>query len=230
MLGEKTCIETVDDGKQAVAICNHKHFNAILLDLQMPILNGLEAACLIHQESVLNKNTPIILISANSYDLNKEHLGKAGIELCLEKPIDEETLLRHLLHIIGKSKSAAINWPLCVQKLSGNQALATEFLARFVEELQKNRDEFIQLMQAQNVQELERAAHKLHGACCFCGVPALQSHVARMENLASNARHVDELQLAFSELIHSIDAVLSEYASVYIPRANAQPHKENLCQ
>jgi two-component system sensor histidine kinase BarA len=215
MLGEKTCIETVDDGKQAVAICNHKHFNAILLDLQMPILNGLEAASLIHQESVLNKNTPIILISANSYDLNKELLGKAGIALCLEKPIDEETLLRHILHIIGKSKSTAINWPLCVQKVSGNQALATEFLARFVEELQKNRDEFIQLMQDQNVQELERAAHKLHGACCFCGVPALQSHVARMENLASNARHVDELQLAFSELIQSIDAVLSEHASLY---------------
>ena len=223
MLGKKTCIETVDDGKQAVAICNHKHFNAILLDLQMPILNGLEAACLIHQESILNKNTPIILISANSCELNNEHLSKAGIELCLQKPIDEETLLRHLLRIIDKSKLVAINWPLCVEKVSGNQALAIEFLDRFVEELHENRDEFSHLMQTDNIQGIERAAHKLHGACCFCGVPALQNHVARMENLARKAQHIDELKTAFVELIQSIDAVLREYENSYT-------NKEKLCQ
>ena len=215
MLGEKACIETVDDGKQAVAICNHKHFNAILLDLQMPILNGLEAACLIHQESILNKTTPIILISANSYDISKAHLSKAGIDLCLQKPIDEETLLRHLLRTISKSTAAAINWPLCVQKVSGNQALATEFLARFVEELEKNREEFILLMQVRNIQGIERAAHKLLGACCFCGVPALQRHVAHIETIAKNLQYTIELQTAFTELIQSIDAVLSEYENSY---------------
>lgn len=226
MLGEKTCIETVDDGKQAVAICNHRHFNAILLDLQMPILNGLEAASLIHQESVLNKNTPIILISANNCDLNTAHLAKAGIELCLQKPIDEETLLRHLLRIIGKPKSAAINWPLCIQKVSGNQALATEFLARFVIELKTNHTEFQQLMENHDVQGIERAAHKLLGACCFCGVPTLQASVARLENMAKNAQHVDELQTAFVELIQSIDAVLGEYNNLYFPRMQ----KEKICQ
>jgi two-component system sensor histidine kinase BarA len=224
MLGENACITTVDDGKQAVTMCNNKRFNAILLDLQMPILNGIEAACLIHQESVLNKNTPIILISANSCDLNKEHLANAGIEFCLQKPIDEESLLRHLLSIISKSKPAAINWPLCVQKVSGNQALATEFLARFVVELQKNREEFLQLMHVHNVKGLERAAHKLHGACCFCGVPILQTHVAHLENLARNAKHIDELQRAFAELILSIDAVLGEYGTSY------RTYQETLCQ
>lgn len=214
MLGKKTCIETVDDGKQAVAICNHKYFNAIMLDLQMPILNGLEAARLIRQESVLNKNTPIILISANNNALNQEHLKKAGIELCLQKPIDEEILLRHLLRIISKSKSSAINWPLCVQKVSGNKALAAEFLDRFVLELQKNREEFSLLMQTHDIQGIERAAHKLHGACCFCGVPTLQNHVAHMEHLAKDAQHIDELKSAFIALIQSIDAVLSEYEPI----------------
>jgi len=217
-LGEKTSIETVEDGKEAVAICNRKHFNVILLDLQMPLLNGLEAAALIHQESALNKNTPIILISANSCDINKEDLSKAGVDLCLQKPIDEETLLRHLLRIIKKTKATAINWPLCIQKVSGNQALATEFLARFVIELQKNREEFLVLMQMNDVQGLEHAAHKLHGACCFCGVPALQSHVANMENLARNASHVDELQKVFTKVIQSIDEVLDEYQNSYRTR------------
>ena len=225
MLGESARIETVDNGEQAVAICNRKHFNAILLDLQMPILNGLDAARIIRQQSLLNKQTPIILISANDCDINKDQLPKAGVELCLQKPIDEESLLRDLLRIIDKTKKSAINWPLCVQKVSGNQALATEFLSRFVVELQLNRDEFLQLMQANNVQGLERAAHKLLGACCFCGVPYLQTHVAHLENLARHAQHIDELQTVFAELIQSIDAVLCEYENSY-----AQKNKEKLCQ
>lgn len=222
ILGENACIKTVDNGEQAVAICDQQRFHAILLDLQMPILNGLEAARMIRKQSLMNKHSPIILISASSSDINQEQLSKAGINLCLQKPIDEETLLLNLLELINKNKISAINWALCVQRVSGNQALATEFLARFVEELQQNREEFIQLMQANLVHELERAAHKLHGACCFCGVPDLQRQVAHLENLAKHAKHVDELQTAFNELILSIDAVLAEYETSY--------QREKLCQ
>lgn len=218
ILGKYATVETVDDGEQAVDICNHKHFSAILLDLQMPYLNGLEAASLIRKQSILNQHTPIILISANSCDLSKAHLPKAGIDLCLQKPIDEEILIRHLLQIIGKSKTAIINWPSCVQKVSGNQALASEFLARFVEELQLNRVEFIQLIQVNDVQGLEHAAHKLLGACCFCGVPSLQNHVAHLEALARKASDTAELKPAFAELIQSIDAVIDEYEATYRTR------------
>lgn len=215
MLGDCASVQTVDDGEQAVAMCNRKHFNAIMLDLQMPLLNGLDAASMIHKQSILNKHTPIILISANSSELPKEKLTKAGVELCLQKPIDENTLLQHLLTITKKTKTAIINWPLCVQKVSGNQALATEFLARFVEELYKNREEFIELMKNHEIQGVERAAHKLLGACCFCGVPSLQNHVAHLENLAKHVQHIDELNAAFAELMQSIDAVLNEYEKSY---------------
>lgn len=214
MLGENAHIETVNDGQQAVNVCKHKHFDAILLDLQMPILSGLDASLMIRQTSKINTLTPILLISANHFDINKESQLKAGIELCLQKPIDEETLLRALLRIIDKPRSAAINWPLCVQKLSGNQALAREFLARFVEELHHNREEFLALMHSNDIKGLERAAHKLHGACCFCGVPSLQRRVVILENLAKRAQHIDELKTPVAELTLSIDEVLSEYTNV----------------
>ena len=215
LLGENACIESVDDGEQAVTICDKKRFHAILLDLQMPKLNGLDAACLIRQKSMLNKNTPIILISANCSDISKDRLQKAGIDLCLQKPIDEESLIRHLLTLISNAKITAINWPLCVEKVSGNLQLAVEFLACFVEELQKNRGEFLVLMQHHDIKGLEQAAHKLHGACCFCGVPQLQSHVAQLEHRAKGAKHIDELDNAFSLLIQSIDAVLNDYENSY---------------
>jgi len=215
ILGKNATVETVEDGEQAVAICSQQHFNAILLDLQMPFLNGLEAAHIIRNQSMLNQQTPIILISANSCDLSQAELPKAGIELCLQKPIDEEVLIGHLLKMIGKSKTAIINWPSCLQKVSGNESLATEFLAQFINELQKNRIEFYQLIEAKDIAGLERAAHKLLGACCFCGVPTLQNHVAYLEKLAATAQHSNELQAAFAALIRSIDAVIAEYETSY---------------
>lgn len=215
LLNEHTSIEAVDNGEEAVKACQSKRFNVILLDLQMPKLNGLDAARMIRQESMLNKQTPIVVISANGTDLNKERLQKAGVDLCLQKPIDEKQLLNHLLTFLKKSKPAAIDWQLCVQKVSGNQALAEEFLARFVDELHKNREEFLQLLHNKDINGLEAAAHKLHGACCFCGVPHLQSNVVRLEKQAKLVKSTEELKSAFAELIQSIDEVIDEFNNLY---------------
>ena len=214
LLGKSALIDTVDDGEETVAICNRVRFSAILLDLQMPRLNGLDAAREIRQSSLLNKDTPIILISANGKDIAQERLQKAGINLCLQKPVEEKQLLQHLLQIINKSSTSAINWPLCVKKSSGNHALAVDFLTQFVVELHRNRDEFIQLKQDNDLQGLEFLAHKLHGACCFCGVTQLQQQVAYLEGLARVVNHVDSLEPEFLKLIEHIDAVLHEYLTL----------------
>ncbi len=211
LLGENACIDNVDHGEQAVNLCNQKRFSIILLDLQMPILNGLDAAKIISQESMLNKNTPIILISANTTNLSKDDLQKCGIKCCLQKPIDEKQLLQNLLQLLKESNTNAINWSLCVQKVSGNHALAVEFLAHFIEELHKNRIEFIVMAENNNLKGLEQLAHKLHGACCFCGVTQLQSAVALVEQAAGCAQHIDAIQPEFLRLIQNIDAVIQEY-------------------
>lgn len=217
LLSEHAHIEAVDNGEEAVRACQSKRFNVILLDLQMPKLNGLDAARKIRQESMLNKQTPIIVISANSSDLHNERLQKAGIDLCLQKPIDEKQLLTQLLQLLKKSKPFAIDWQLCVQKVSGNQSLAEEFIFQFVEELHKNRAEFLQLHHKKDIKGLESAAHKLHGACCFCGVPYLQTQVIRLEKQAKHAKKIEDLNNHFAELIQSIDEVIDEYNNLYQP-------------
>ncbi|CEK10014.1 protein of unknown function [Legionella hackeliae] len=93
--------------------------------------------------------------------------------------------------------------------------MAEEFLSRFVEELRKNREEFIQLLHDKDIKGLESAAHKLHGACCFCGVPHLQTQVIRLEKQAKTAKQVDELKNTFAELIQSIDEVIDEFDNLY---------------
>ncbi|RUR11137.1 two-component system sensor histidine kinase LetS [Legionella sp. km772] len=215
LLKDQAQVSAVDDGEMAVNACNDKKFNIILLDLHMPKLNGLEAARMIRQHSLLNKHSPIVLISANSSDLSSIDIKKSGIDFCLQKPIDEKQLLTHILRIADKAQHSAIDWELCVQKVSGNQALAEEFLAKFVEELYKNRQEFLELMHKKKVKALGDLAHKLHGACCFCGVPFLQKKVIQVEKMALRATHAEELKTIFAELIQHIDAVINEYENQY---------------
>jgi len=215
LLKENAIVTAVDDGEFAVKACDDKKFNIILLDLHMPKLSGLEAARFIRQHSLLNKHTPIVLISANSSDLSMIDLQKSGIDFCMEKPIDEHKLLTLILRSTDKIQNAAIDWQLCVQKVSGNHALAKEYLTQFVVELEKNRQEFFSLMQEKNKQGLTDLAHKLHGACCFCGVPFLQKNVITMEKKSNEVTHVDELTPIFKELIRSIDAVIAEFNNTY---------------
>ncbi|WP_080454861.1 ATP-binding protein, partial [Legionella pneumophila] len=70
LLNNNANITTVDDGEMAVTACEDKKFDMILLDLHMPKLNGLEAAKMIRQKSLMNKHSPIVLITASSSDLS----------------------------------------------------------------------------------------------------------------------------------------------------------------
>jgi len=215
LLGEHVIIHSAEDGEQAVTLSNEKRFHAIILDLHMPKLNGLETGELIRHQSILNRDTPILLLSANSYDVNKKDLKKAGIDHCLNKPIEEKHLIGQLLKIIDKARHAAIDWSLCVQKLSGNQQLAEEFLSRFVEELHLSREALTQCFQDKNIKGVVEAAHKLHGACCFCGVPALQKKVSQLEKLAEQSKTTEDLRQPFTEVMQQIDAVINEFETHY---------------
>lgn len=215
LLRDNAQVTAVDDGEMAVNDCEDKKFDVILLDLQMPKLNGLQAAKKIRTSSTYNKFTPIILISANSTDLQAHDLKASGINLCLQKPVDEIQMLVHLVRIINKNKNCAIDWQLCIQKVSGNKNLAEELLAKFIEELHKNREEFLHLMHQKNIKKIGDVAHKLHGACCYCGVPILQKRVVKVEQLTQHMTNIEDLSPYFTDLIQSIDAVISEYESQY---------------
>lgn len=210
LLGSHSNVTAVDDGEMAFLASQNKKFNIIILDLKMPKLDGLEAATLIRQHSSLNQQTPILLISADMH-LSTIDIEQFGIDSCLQKPIDEKVLLTEMLRIANVSKPLVIDWQLCLQKVSGNALLAEEFLAKFIEELQKNREEFLFLFAHKNTRGLADIAHKLKGACCFCGVPLLQRKVIQFEKLALNTNSVETLSHSFSELIKAIDLLITTY-------------------
>lgn len=221
-LSEHARIETVDNGSLAVALSKRIRFSAILLDLNMPKLNGYDAASAIRKESILNHQTPIILISAGGHHLTHAQLQKAGITLCLQKPVEERELIDQLLNILNTISPREIDWALCVQKASGNTALASELLEVFVQELQKNRAEFIDAMQNNDISTVEMIAHKLHGACCFCGVTSLQKQVMQVEDRAKHSSNIQEIKSLLTQLFYTIDTLIVEYNTVFLTETSSR--------
>jgi signal transduction histidine kinase/CheY-like chemotaxis protein len=83
------------DGAQAVAQCRNGHFDALLLDCQMPAMDGYEAARLIRAEGA--RRLPIIAVTANAMSVDRDLCLAAGMNDHLAKPLAREALATMVL-------------------------------------------------------------------------------------------------------------------------------------
>jgi len=84
----------VENGQQAIDQLQNKNFDLVLMDIQMPVLNGEEAILKIRQRQNINKNNiPIIALTANAYPDDVKRYIKIGASACVAKPFDSEKLL-----------------------------------------------------------------------------------------------------------------------------------------
>lgn len=96
----------VEDGLQAVEAIQREDFDAILMDVQMPVMDGLEATKKIRQWEKAESKTPvaIIALTANNERKDRDHYFAAGMNGVITKPLDVKTVLPTLRKIIGQNK------------------------------------------------------------------------------------------------------------------------------
>lgn len=87
---EKAIITFAKDGFEGVNQCNREKFNIVLMDIRMPVMNGLEATKRIRN---FDTKIPIIALSANAYKEDIENSIKSGMNAHLSKPIDKKKLI-----------------------------------------------------------------------------------------------------------------------------------------
>ncbi len=92
ILPNANIIEAID-GKQALAVYMKENPDLIIMDVQMPEIDGLEVTKTIRQrEEVISKHTPIIALTAGAFKNEKERCLEAGMDYFFPKPIDQEKL------------------------------------------------------------------------------------------------------------------------------------------
>jgi PAS domain S-box-containing protein len=81
------------DGAEAVSLCSGTHFDLILMDLSMPVMDGLEATRVLRQTHGPNQHTPIVGLSAHVSEAVQQSCRDSGMDAYLEKPIQAQQLL-----------------------------------------------------------------------------------------------------------------------------------------
>jgi len=93
-----------ENGLKALACLKERNYDLILLDIRMPVMDGIEAANLIRNSDEFEKDReiPIIAISAHDDSLEKKKCFEIGINECLNKPVKKETLLKSIQNQLNK--------------------------------------------------------------------------------------------------------------------------------
>jgi len=88
-------VTVVPDGKRAVEALEHETFDVILMDIQMPEMNGYEATFVIREkEKVTGGHIPIIALTAHAMRADQERCREAGMDGYISKPIQIKELIQ----------------------------------------------------------------------------------------------------------------------------------------
>ena len=87
------------NGQEAVELVEKGGIDAILMDLKMPIMDGLEATRLIKEKC---PDLPVIALTANAFDSDKKSAMEAGCDAFLSKPISSELCLKTIAKFLNK--------------------------------------------------------------------------------------------------------------------------------
>lgn len=95
-------VEIVENGKQAIDRWASGDYDLIFMDLQMPVMGGLEAIKIMQQK---DNNTPIVALTANALEGDREKCINSGFNDYLSKPIDRHDLIRILKHYLCQNQT-----------------------------------------------------------------------------------------------------------------------------
>ena len=93
----------VSDGVQAVAAASTARYDLIMLDMQMPHMDGLAAARVIRDQPGPNRLSPILAITANALDQHRAEWARLGVEAYMTKPLNAELLMATVLAVASHS-------------------------------------------------------------------------------------------------------------------------------
>ena len=106
---KEVSVDHAENGEEALRLFKSHpagYYSAVLMDIQMPKMDGLEAARAIRASDHADANTiPIIALTANAFDEDVQKSLQAGMNAHLSKPVEPETLFETLEYLIGDQEA-----------------------------------------------------------------------------------------------------------------------------
>ncbi|NHB89471.1 ATP-binding protein [Photorhabdus tasmaniensis] len=202
---EKTV--TCSNGEDALQSAKSHHFDVILMDIHMPGMDGICTAERIHQLPQ-HRNTPIIAVTAYTCR-PKGDADQSPFEDFLTKPLDEDGLRTVLNRHIKTPESQHVNWQLALQQAAEKEQLAKKMITMLVDSLPDMKAITERVLSGDIVDDYQQQIHKLHGSCCYSGVPQLKALCQLIEQQLQKNVPLTDIKPELLELIDEIDNVLA---------------------
>ncbi len=205
-------VVVVDNGAAAVRAARQEPFDLILMDVQMPQMNGLEATRAIRAlERERGSRVPIVAMTAHAMKGAREECLQAGMDAYLSKPVQMADLMDVLEELTRPSDevSAPVSFdpePLR-HRIGNDEKLFRDLIALFQEDGPRMLEQVREAIAAGNAPAVERAAHLLKGSAGNFGADEVVRAAQRVEDLG-HAGDLKEASDAFKSLEESLRSFL----------------------
>jgi two-component system sensor histidine kinase/response regulator len=227
-------ITAVDNGRaafEAATSAKRRPFDVVLMDVQMPDMNGLEATSAIRQrEQGRGTHVPIIALTAHAMPADRERCLAAGMDGYLAKPIDVDELIAAVeTHARGRQPSAVtpvrsvgqqpvFDEQVALAHAAGDRRLLSEVIALFRSDYPAALRRIDRAVKRADPEGLRLAAHGLKGALATVGSSAGRDAARSLEEAArtGNLAAAPELYATLRETIVSLNRAFAE-AGLVVP-------------
>ncbi|MCU0367656.1 MAG: ATP-binding protein [Cyclobacteriaceae bacterium] len=228
------CIfDTAENGQVAVDKQKQNQYDLVLMDIQMPIMDGFEATRLIRKEEGPKGKVPIVALTANATKRDIDKCMAEGMNDCLTKPFTQDDLLKILnKHLVDQkidSETILINGTASVgshadlsylEKVSGNnKSFVKEIAETIINSIPVSLQEMEILIKDKNWSEVARVAHKIKPSVTLIGLNKLKTTISSLEEEAKKKKRIKlikelagEIDKQLKTAVESLKAQLNSYS------------------
>jgi len=221
MLLELRNIEHIfaNNGQEAVELFKKEHFDMLLMDINMPIKNGKEATQEIREyEKKENlQSTPILALTANAIEGDKEKTMKVGFDDYLLKPLDEiklDEVFRRYLEVEKEFNAQetilTLNSTYSIEDASKQSGLPmivmNKIITSFIDTIDKDLEKLNLAIEKNDFNEIESFSHKIKGAALNLRMENISKVTENIESQAINKENIS-LESNFELLKKEIEQI-----------------------
>jgi CheY-like chemotaxis protein/HPt (histidine-containing phosphotransfer) domain-containing protein len=220
-------VVAVENGREALAALERDDYDLVLMDVQMPEMDGFEATQAVRAREGGTRHTPVVGLTAHAMKGDRERCLEAGMDDYLSKPVKPDDLLAMLQRLTAARaaprwagrdtsaplwRTASVNADRLMAACRGDEAMAREVVGVFLEWAPAHLDALGQALSTADSEAAAREAHALRGAAANVGADGLVTGLADLEQLALDGCW-DEARERLAQLTAEFEALRSAVSS-----------------